>query len=155
MLQQFTKVETADSAQALCQFCREEQHSSEPLRWITRANSPPLFFHEFLNSHRFPHSRYTPRLSRSSGEWGVSYRRFLAGCVLWRTGTRAALTAGRGRRESKLGAVAGQQLIRKAHEPTLRGGGRLLRSRENAFGAVAANHPLSFNERRLPENDPL
>src|ERR1700683_1218338 len=70
MLQQFTKVETADSAQALCQFCREEQRSSEPLRWITRANSPPLFFHEFLNSHRFPHSRYTPELSQSSGELG-------------------------------------------------------------------------------------
>src|ERR1700734_843360 len=70
MLQQFTKVETADSAQALCQFCREEQRSSEPRRWITRANSPPLFFHEFLNRHRFPQLRYTPESSQSSGEWG-------------------------------------------------------------------------------------
>jgi hypothetical protein len=30
-----------------------------------------------LNSHRFPHSRYTPRLSRSSGKWenGDEWRR--------------------------------------------------------------------------------
>jgi hypothetical protein len=34
------------------------------------SHSPPQFFHEFLNSPRFPHSRYTSRLSRSSGKWG-------------------------------------------------------------------------------------
>jgi hypothetical protein len=47
-------MEAADSAQALCQFCREQQSSSEPLRWIARANPPALFFHEFLDSHDFP-----------------------------------------------------------------------------------------------------
>jgi hypothetical protein len=70
MLQQFTKAEAADSAQALCQFCREQQSSGEPLRWIAGANPPSLFFHDFPNSHRFPHSRYTPELSQSSGKWG-------------------------------------------------------------------------------------
>jgi hypothetical protein len=53
MLQKFAKVEVSESAQALCQFCREQQSSSEPLRWIAGANPPPLFVHEFLNSHRF------------------------------------------------------------------------------------------------------
>jgi len=70
MLQQFAKAEAAESAQALCQFCREQQSSSEPLRWIAGANPPPLFFHEFPDSHRFPHYRYTPKLSKSAGKWG-------------------------------------------------------------------------------------
>jgi hypothetical protein len=54
MLQQFTKAEAGDRAQALCEFWREQQSSSEPLRWIAGVNPPPLFFNEFLDSRHFP-----------------------------------------------------------------------------------------------------
>jgi hypothetical protein len=39
MLQQFTEAEAGDSAQALCQFCREQPSSGEPLRWIALASA--------------------------------------------------------------------------------------------------------------------
>jgi hypothetical protein len=39
MLQQFTEAEAGDRAQALCQFCREQQSSGEPLRWIALASA--------------------------------------------------------------------------------------------------------------------
>jgi hypothetical protein len=87
MLQQFTKAEAADNAQQLCQFCREQQSSSEPLRWIAGANRPPLFFHEFLDSRHFPITIYT---GDCTIVWkvGASCERFLASSVLWRVEVR-------------------------------------------------------------------